>query len=248
MLNNFQTTSIILGLFLRKLDVQDYRNFTESLPWRLPEFDGEASVNPQLPPNAPPDMPRARFLSKDGRLMMEVAPAKIVFRMMPGEATRTDRGMNVQALPVDKAFEVFTPQAMRLHGVLSEHYGATASRLGIVTDLIAGVPSSANQRIQKCVLNAKNLFGERLQDFQLNALARTSIGGDTNVNRRIGLRSMRTGAEGNPDLLMNVNIDINTLAEEPYDLSTSELESFLKGVSTHVQTQIPLLQESALFE
>jgi len=247
MLNNFQTTSIILGLFLRKFDVQDYRNFTESLPWRVPEFDADAQLNPQLPPNAPPDMPRARFTSKDGRLFLEVAPAKIVFRMMPGQATRTEQGMNVQALPVDKAFEVFAPQAMRLHGVLSEHYGATAARLGVVVDLIAGVPSSANQRIQKCVLNSKNLFGERLQDFQLNALARTSVG-DTNVNRRIGLRSMRTGAEGNPDLLFNVNIDINTLAEEPYDVSTSDLETFLKGVSSHVQTQIPLVQESALFE
>ncbi len=248
MLQNFQTTSILMGLFLRKLDVQDYRNFMESLPWRLPEFDAEPQLNQQLPPNAPPEAARVRFHSKDGRLAMEVAPAKIHFRMMPGEAKRTEKGVNVQALPVDKAFEVFTAQAMRIHGIMSEHFGATASRIGVVTDMMAGLPSSANQRIQTHVLSSKNLFGERLQDININALAKTTINGEVNVNRRIGLRPLRTGAEGKPDLLLNVNVDINTLAEEPYDLTTSELEKFLLGISTHIQTQVPLLQETAIFE
>ncbi len=248
MLQNFQTTSILMGLFLRKLDVQDFRNFAESLPWRLPEFDAEPQMNPQLPPNAPPEAPRVRFMSKDTRLTMEAAPAKIHFRMMPGEAKRTEKGVSLQALPVDKAYEAFIPQAMRIHSIMSEHFGATASRIGIVTDLIAGVQSSANQRIQTHVLNSKNLFGERLQEININALAKTVINGEVNVNRRIGLRPMRTGAEGNPDMLLNVNVDINTLAEEPYDLTTSELEKFLQGISKHLQTQIPLVQEKALFE
>jgi len=248
MTRNFQTTSILTGLFLRKLDVQDFKNFADSLPWRLPEFDAEPQLNPQLPPNAPADATRVRFQSKDQRMLMEVAPAKIVFRMMPGETSRTERGLNVKALPVGEAYESFTPQAMRIQGVMAEHFGATASRIGVVTDLIAPVPSSANQRIQKTVLNSKNLFGERLQDIQLSTLARTSINGEINVNRRIMLRSMRTGGEGNPDLLLGVNIDINTLSEEPYDLTTSELERFLGGISKHIQTQIPLLQETSLFE
>ncbi len=247
MLQNFQTTSIFMGLFLRKLEVQDYKNFAESLPWRLPELDGDPQFNP-VPPEAPADVPRVRFASKDGRMMLEVAPAKIHFRMMPGEVKQTPQGHNVQALPVDKAYENFTPQAMRIHTVLSEHFGATASRIGVVTDLIAPVPSSANQRIQKHVLGGKGLFGDRLQDIQIQALARVTLPGGMGINRRIGLRSMRTGQEGNPDLILNANIDMNTLAEEPYDISTSELESFLGGVSTHIQENIPLLAEKALFE
>jgi hypothetical protein len=248
MLNNFQAPSIFLGLFLRKLDVQDFREFSEALPWRLPELDAEPALN-RIPEGqqVPPDTPRVRFGSKDGRLLVEVAPAKVHFRMMPGEVTRTEKGTNVQALPMDKAFDNFIPAAMRVHTTLSEHFGLTATRVGIVADFIAPVSSSANQRMQKHLLNDRNLLGERLQDLQINALSRVQING-SNANRRINCRPMRTGQEGNPDLIFAVNVDINTLADEPYDISTQDLEKFLQGVRAHLETEVPLLNEKAFFE
>jgi len=247
MLPNFQTPSIFLGLFLRKIEVQDYQNFAESLPWRLPEFDAEPQLNPN-PQNAPADVARVRFASKDGRLRLDVAPAKVHFQMMPGNVTRNEQGQtNVQTLPVDKAYENFTPQALRVHTTLSEHFGAAANRIGVVTDMIAPVQSSANQRIQNVVLGGKNYFGERIADVQIQALSKVSLDGDVNINRRVSVRALRTGAEGNPDLILNVNVDINTLAEEPYDVALGDLEKFLNGVSTHLQTKVPLLAESALF-
>lgn len=247
MLTNFQTPSILLGLFLRKFDVQDFQSFAETLPWRLPEFDADPQLN-RLPENAPADQPRVRFVSKDQRYLLEAGPNKVHFRMMPGEIQQTERGANVQALPVAKAFENFIPQAMRVHTTLSEHFGATANRLGVVTDIIAPTPSSSNQRMQQSILGGKNLLGERLHDLQIQALAKTRLPGDLGVNRRITVRSMRTGAQGNPDLLMSIQVDINTLAEEPYDISTSDLEAFLKGVVSHMETEVPLLEEKAFFE
>ena len=197
MLKNFQTTSIFLGLFLRKLEVQDFRNFADTLPWRLPEFDHEPILN---------------------------------------------------RVPVPEAFDVFIPQAMRVHTTLSEHFGATALRVGVVTDIVAPVPSSANQRMQQHLLANQNMFGERLAELQLSALARTQLEGGVGINRRLGVRSMRTNQPGNPDLLLNINVDINTLAEEPYDVSTAELESFLRGVLKHMENNVPLLNERSLFE
>lgn len=247
MLQNFQTPSIFLGLFLRKMEVQDFQSFAESLPWRLPEFDADAQMA-RLPPNAPPDAPRVRFASKDGRLTLEVAPAKIHFRMMPGEVNQTPQGTNVQTMAVVPAYEKFIAQAMRVHTTLSEHFGATASRIGVVTDIIAPVTSSANQRMQKHLLSSKNMFGDRLQDLQIQALSRITVGDGVNANRRVAVRPVRTGQEGNPDLILNVNVDINTLAEEPYDISTADLESFLRNVASHIDTKVPLLNEPALFE
>lgn len=248
MLPQFQTPSIFLGLFLRKLEVQDFQTFAESLPWRLPEFNADPQLA-RLPPDAPPDTPRVRFHSKDGRLLLEVAPAKIHFRMMPGEITQTPQGQaNLKTLPVPQAYEKFIPQAMRVQTALSEHFGATASRIGVITDIIAPVPSSANQRLQQHLLTSKNLFGERLQELQIQAMARVSLDGTTNVNRRIVIRPVRTGQEGHPDLIINVNVDINTLAEEPYDITAADLESFLKNVVQHLEKRVPLLNEAALFQ
>lgn len=246
MLENFQTTSIFMGLFLRKLEVTDFQKFAESLPWRLPEFDGEVQVNPQQQ-NLPPDAPRVRFGSKDGRLLLEVAPGKIHFRMMPGEVTRTENGTNVQALPIAKAYTNFIPQSTRLYTTLQDHFGAVANRVGVVTDLIAPTPSSANQRMQQVLMNGSDLLGDRLQELTISALVRTSLKDGISINRRVNIRPMRTGQEGNPDLILNANIDINTVADEPYDLGTSELANFLSNTSDHLLTQIPFLNEAALF-
>ncbi|MEQ8820641.1 MAG: hypothetical protein RLY93_10375 [Sumerlaeia bacterium] len=252
MLKNFQTPTIFLGLFLRKFDVSDFKSFSETLPWRLPELDADAPQFANLPPNAPPDQPRVRFLSKDGRLQLEVAPAKIHFRMMPGEVTQNEQGQaSLKALPVPEAFESFIPQAMRVHTTLTEHFGATSSRVGIITDMIAPVPSSANQRIQKYIMGGSNLLGERLADININVLSRVQLPNDgPNVNRRIMVRGIRSGGPQGPggDLLLNVNVDVNTLAEEPYDITTAELEKFLRGVSKHMDTSVPLLNEPQIFE
>lgn len=247
MLENFQTTSIFMGLFLRKLEVNDFQKFAESLPWRLPEFDGEVQVNPQQT-NLPPDAPRVRFGSKDGRLLLEVAPAKIHFRMMPGEVTRNAQGANIQALPVGKAYANFIPQATRLYTTLQDHFGAMANRVGVITDLIAPTPSSANQRMQQVLMADSDLLGDRLQELTISALVRATLKDGVNVNRRINLRPLRTGQEGNPDLILNANIDINTVADEPYDLGTDELASFLSNTSEHIQNNIPFLNEGSLFQ
>jgi len=247
MLNNFQTPSILLGLFLRKLDVQDFAKFAETLPWRLPEFDAKP-VMAQLPPNAPPEAPRVRFGSGDGRLLLEVAPRKLHFRMMPGDITRTEQGANIQALPVGQAFEKFLAPALRVYSTLSEHFDAKANRLGVVVDVIAPVPSSANQRMQQNILKNRNYFGERLHELQVQALAKTHIANNLSVNRRVLVRSMRSNQPGQPDLILNVNIDMNTLPEEPYDVGAADLEAFLKGVATHIETEIPVLNEKSFFE
>jgi hypothetical protein len=237
-----------LGLFLRKLDVQDFHNFSQSLPWRLPEFDAEPRFA-QLPPNAPPDAPRVMFASKDQRLVLEVAPAKIQFRMMPGDIERNEQGqMTMKTLGVRDAFARFAPQAMRIHTTLSEHCGATASRMGVVVEMIAGVASSANQRMQNTLLSSKNLFGERLMELQIQAHSRPALEDGVTVNRRLHVYPIRTGQQGGPDLALGVKIDINTLAEEPYDIATADMEKFLANVVNHLEGKVPLLQEAALFE
>jgi len=247
MINNFQTTNLMLGLFLRKFEVEDFQEFAESLPWRLPEFDGPAETNPQTQ-NVRPDTPRVRFSSKDQRLFLEVAPAKIHFRMMPGEIKKTEQGANIQALPIDKAFEALVPQAEKVYEALAEHYGAVANRVGIVTDMIAPTPSSSNQKLHKILLNGTDLLGERLQECNVAALTKTTLEDGVNINRRITLRPMRSGAEGNPDNILGVNIDINTVADEPYDIDAPGLSKFLANASEHLNKKVPLFHNEELFQ
>jgi hypothetical protein len=248
MLPNYQVTGILLGLFLRKFDVKDLQNFAQALPWRLTELDAEP-VFGQVPPNAPPDVPRVRFASRDQRLVLDVGPAKLEFRMMPGDIGQNEQGQpTMRTLGLVESFERFIPQAMRIHTTLSEHFGATASRVGVLTDFIAGTASSANQRMQRALLAPGNHFGERLLELQIQTHSRPALDDGLSVNRRIHIHPIRTQQQGSPDLALGIKVDINTLAEEPYDLSTADLENFLNNVVKHLNEKVPLLHEKSLFE
>lgn len=250
MISKFLVPQLFLGLFLRKLDVPDYRKLAESLPWRLPELDGQPQVATEVPKNAPPDGVRARFLSADQRKVLEVAPAKLQFRMLPGEVVEQQPGGPKGLRPgsIQESFDAFIPAAMKIHSVFSEHYGATTVRIGLLTELFVPIGASANQRMQKALLSAGGHFGDRLQELQIQALARPTLEGDRVVNRWIRVKPLRSSDERRADMAMGVEVDINTLPEESYDFSTSDVESFLKNVQKHVEEKIPLFQEATLFE
>ena len=248
MISKFQVPQLFLGLFLRKLEIADYAKLAESLPWRLPEFDGQPGIAREVPKNADPNAARAIFQSADGRFALEVAPAKLQLRAMPGEVV--DAGPNqkgLKPLGLQESFDTFIPLALKVHSVFSEHYGATANRIGIMTEMFAHLGASANQRMATSLLRGPH-FGERLQELNIQALSKVTLYGDRQVNRWVRAKPLRSNDERRLDLAFGVEVDINTFAEDSYDLSTSDVEVFLKNVVTHIETGIPLLHEAAMFQ
>lgn len=249
MISKFLVPQIYLGLFLRKLDVTDYAKLAESLPWRLPELDGRPQIAKDVPKNAQPEATRARFMSADGRKILEVAPARLQFRMLPGEIIESQGNQKgLKPGNVADSFASFLPLAQKVHSVFSEHYGATANRIGVVTELFTQLGGSANQRMQKTLLASSNHFGERLQELQIQALSRPTLYGDTVVNRWVRVKPLRSNDERRADMAMGVEIDINSLPENTYDLAASDVEEFIKSVQKHIEEGVPILHESALFE
>lgn len=248
MISRFQVPQLFLGLFLRKLDVQNYQKLAEQLPWRLPELDGRPQIAKDVPANAPPDAARAIFPSADGRKILEVAPTKLQFRMLPGEVVETGGPQKgLRPLGVAESFAEFLPMAMKVHSVFSEHFGATTVRIGLLTELFAHLGASANQRMQKSLLASPNHLGERLVELNIQALAKPTLNGRT-VNRWLRVKPLRSNDERRADLAMGVEVDINTLQEESYDISTADVEAFIKGVHTHIEEEVALFQEPAFFE
>jgi len=249
--SRLQVPSILLGLFLRKLEITDSKNLTDTLPWRLPEFDGQVQFNTQLPQNAPADVPRVRFASKDGRLSLELAPAKLQFRMVPGDLTRGENGQfNLTPKGFAESMDLFVPMATRIHTVFNEHYGLTANRVGILTELIAVVGQSSSQRMHQTFFGGQPFFGERISEMNINALSRTALeDGGRQVNRWLRITTVRGDANAPvADPAMQVQVDINTLPEDSYDISAAEFEKFLNGVRTHIDTKIELLSNEELFK
>lgn len=246
-----QVPSILLGLFLRKLEINDAKNLTESLPWRLPEFDGQTAFNTGIPQNAPPDVPRVRFTSRDGRLSLELAPAKLQFRMVPGEITKNDNGQfNLTLKSFAESMDLFVPMATRIHTVFSEHYGLTANRIGVLTEFIGVVGQSASQRMHQVFFGGNPYFGERIQELQINALSRTGLDGtDRQVNQWLRVSTVRGDAQGPvADPAMQIQVDLNTLPEDTYDISAAEFEKFLGGLRNHITNKIELLKNEELFK
>ncbi|MCC6546708.1 hypothetical protein IT570_06020 [Candidatus Sumerlaeota bacterium] len=250
MISRFLVPQMFLGLFLRKLEIQDFRKLAEQLPWRLPELDGQPQVAAEVPKNAPQDATRARFPSADGRKILEVAPAKLQFRMLPGELTEQTQGgaRGLKPGTLSESFESFIPQAMKIHSVFNEHFGATAVRIGLLTELFVPVGASSNQRMQKALLSNANHFGDRLQELQIQALAKPVLDGERAVNRWIRVKPLRSNDERQADLAMGVEVDINTLPEDNYDLTTADIEKFLRSVKKHIEEKIPLFQDNTLIE
>ncbi|HNM45445.1 hypothetical protein IT571_10485 [Candidatus Sumerlaeota bacterium] len=250
MISRFLVPQLFLGLFLRKLDIQDFRKLAEQLPWRLPELDGQPQVATDVPKNAPPDAIRARFMSADQRKVLEVAPAKLQFRMLPGELVEQNPGgpRGLRPGTLSESFDAFIPQAMKIHSVFNEHFGATAVRIGLLTELFVPVNASSNQRMQKALLSSANHFGDRLQELQIQALAKPVLDGDRVVNRWIRVKPLRSSDERQADLAMGVEVDINTLPEDNYDLTTADIEGFLRNVKKHIEEKVPLFQDSSLIE
>ena len=249
MLSKYVVPQIFLGLFLRKLEVTDYKKLAESLPWRLPEFDGKPQIAKDIPRDASAESPRARFTSADGRKILEVAPAKLQFRMLPGDIVdNKGQRKGLKPLGLAESFEAFQPLASKVHSVFSEHYGATATRIGLVTELFSQLGGSANQRMQQTLLASANHFGDRLQELQIQALARPTLYGDRVVNRWVRVKPLRSNDERRTDMAMGVEVDINTLPEDSYDLSANDIEEFIKHARAHIEEQVPILQEPAFFE
>lgn len=250
MIDKYHVPQMFLGLFLRKLEVQDFQKLAEGLPWRLPELDGRPQLAKNVPQNARPDATRAVFPSADGRKVLEIAPAKIQFRMLPGELMEAQQGKprGIKPLGIKESFESFVPLAMKVHSVFTEHYGATANRIGLLTELFAHLGASANQRMQKTLLASGGHFGERLQELQIQALSKPTLSDDRQVNRWIRVKPLRSNDERRADLAMGVEVDINTLPDDSYDLTTSDVEKFIVSVREHIEEKIPILQEAAFFE
>ena len=250
MISKYQVPQLFLGLFLRKMDVQDFRKMAETLPWRLPELDGQPRVAQNVPKDAKPDQARAAFMAQDGRKVLEVAPAKLQFRMLPGEVI--DNGPNkpkgLKPYGLEQAFDEFIPMVMKIHNTFSEHYGASVNRIGVMVEMFAHLGASANQRMQQNLLASSNHFGERLQELNIQALSKPTLGADRQVNRWIRVRPLRSNEQQGQDLAMAVQVDINTPAEETYDLTATDIESFLKNVREHIETGIPLLQDASFFD
>ncbi len=248
MVSKFLVPQLFLGLFLRKLEVEDYKKLAESLPWRLPEFDGQPQIAQNVPKNAPPEAARARFGSADGRKVLEVGPAKVQLRMMPGELVPGQGNQkSLKPAGIADAFSEFQALAAKVHSVFSEHYGATANRMGVMTELFAHLGGSANQRMQSTFLTDSNHFGERLMELNIQALSRPTLG-DRTVNRWLRVKPLRSSDEKKADLAMGVEVDINTLPEDSYDVTAEEIEKFIGEVQRHIEEKVPLLHENALFE
>lgn len=248
MISRYQVPQLFLGLFLRKLDSQDYRKMAETLPWRIPELDGQPRIAQNVPKETPPDQARAIFQSADGRKVLEVAPAKLQLRVMPGEVIETGGPQKgLRPFGIADAFNEFVPLAVKVNSVFTEHYGAATNRIGVMAELFAHLGASSNQRMQRTLLATSNHFGDVLQEINIQALAKPTLSGRV-VNRWLRVRPLRSNDDRQSDLAIAVQVDINTLAEDTYDLAAGDVEKFIRGVQSHIETDIPLLQEAAFFE
>jgi hypothetical protein len=227
----YQPISLFLGLFASKWPAElRPKEFAELLKQALPEF-GLPPTFPQLPPNAPADVPRIVLLGDNKNKVLEVAPAKVNLRL-----NRTAGPLTLaQWLPE------FRELTAKIDSQLTEH-GWSFVRIGLVVTLFREVGASVNQLLRDYFFRDRSLFQPDPHEVQFNIHTRVVLAGDHLANRWIRIRPLRR-SPGNEDFALQVQVDLNTLPENAATKSLQEIQDFLALAARHVEEGIGFLDD-----
>ncbi len=212
---DFYARKLQVALFLSTLDLSDRLDLAVAI---RESSGGVLNAEPLMlpvPDDAPPMIPRLRVKDTEGTRTCQVTPGRIDLWFEPEEEHRQQEDLEHI---VRSQFELTS----RIWNQLQEQFNAGAHRVGFVSQLVADT-EDANSLLRDAFLRTSHFnASDRLE---VHVLHKMDIG-EYSVNRWVRLRAFpsSSGADENGRLAMEV--DINTLPENPLDISRDTLSRF----------------------
>lgn len=200
-------------------------------------LDADPLILP-VPADAPHEVPRLIQRSRDERWICQVAGNRldIVFQLPPGNQGSTDfQGIARQQAQVGSA----------IWQAIQTRCNASGNRIGIVSTF-RGIMEEAARTLRDRFLIPSN--APEPHELQLHALHSMTLN-DVMVNRWTRCTAGPSRSPSSDQGVIQVEIDINTLAAHPLDLTPSRITSFIEGgVNLVLSTMESLFNDSASVE
>ncbi len=185
-----------------------------------------------IPPDAPPELPRLILKSGDGSWAYLVAGNRVDF---------------VFELPSDKLGTVELADIVErqkhvgstIWKAIQSKYSASGNRIGVVS-LFVGLPENSVNLLRSSFLSSSD--APEPHELQLHALHRMTLG-STMINRWTRCIAGESPPEARFRGSLRVEIDINTLAEQSFSLTSTSILNFTDNAKNLVLDTIASLFE-----
>jgi hypothetical protein len=174
-------------------------------------FDGDP-VMLDLPPEAPPEIPRIQLKDSNAVHSLNFSPVRIdFFYNEPGKPEKT----------LDSLTNDYLKYLFSIAGLIKTAYNLGVPRIALVLRVLGEMEDGSNLVVYKKFLG-ENLFFKDAAALEIHALETTTMK-DYNINRWFRIRT--TGLQGN---ILSVEIDINTMPERPADFDLEKIKDFYR--------------------
>lgn len=184
------------------------------------------------PQNAPAQVPRVEIRSPDMGYIAQFASNRISLKY---------QDMHNLRVPLAIQFPQFLESLSHATQSTMEFLNPRVLRLGFVIGFLADLGSSSNQYLSAEFF--QNNPCPDAHEINMGILYKLSLE-NFSVNRWVRYQTLRAQNDPSIDYAMAIDIDINTLAEDMNNYTTSEIMTFFKLAFEHVNTslnQFPLL-------
>jgi len=182
-------------------------------------FDGDP-IMLDLPPQAPPEIPRIQLKDHNAVYSLNFSPIRIDFLYSaPGKPEKT----------LDSLSDAYIKYLFRITELIKTDYHLPTPRMALVLKTLSEMETESGVFVHDKFLGG-NPFFKGASKFEIHVLEKTTIK-DYNVNRWFRIRTGVIAGVGLPvnEKVLSVEVDINTIPEKVLDFDTEKIKDFYKN-------------------
>jgi hypothetical protein len=198
-------------------------------------FDADPLMLP-IPPDAPADIPRIRLTSNDEHWAFQVTGERLdcFYKPPPDKRETTEK------------FEEVANKQLRIcadiWGILQKQFSVSGKRIGVVSTFIASPENPVETLKSKFILTSNAL---EPYELHLHALHKISLD-NIPINRWTRCMAANLPLEQKPRDALRLQIDINTLPEQKFELTQASIQTFVNGAKNlALETAKSLFEEGS---
>ena len=221
-MTNFSIAQLQVALFLTTIDLTKPLKVAVAIQNASEEFFDADPLMLPIPPDAPTDIPRIRLSSSNEHWAFHVAGERLDCLYKPHADKRES----------PEKFEGIIGKQAQICGdiweILQKQFSVSGKRIGVISTFVAS-PESPVETLRSKFIPASN--ASEPYELQLHALHKMSLE-NIPINRWTRCTAANLPLEQKPRDALRLQIDINTLTEQSFDLTQVSIRAFVNNAKS----------------